>query len=153
MPTHAKRRGGALIAALAKPHHKHRLSIDFLIGFMGQRSVYDFTTGMQAALRGGTTTIVDAAPTASPYTVAPIEFGSYLLFRIVFRTEPADLASIKLYAYADHEDGRPIIQQATYAYPPTPQPSHGFTGQQRVYEPRRGGELDYWCEMRKAAAK
>ena len=33
----------------------------FLIGFMGQRSVYDFTTGTQAALRGGTTTIVDFA--------------------------------------------------------------------------------------------
>ncbi len=33
----------------------------FLIGFMGQRSVYDFTSGTQAALRGGTTTVVDFA--------------------------------------------------------------------------------------------
>lgn len=102
---------------------------------------------------GGTTSIVEASPTASPYTVKPVEFGSYMLFRIVFRTEPADLASIKIYAYADHDDERPIIQQATYAYPPTTQRSHGFTGQQRVYEPRRGGELDYWCELRKAVSK
>jgi dihydropyrimidinase len=33
----------------------------FLIGFMGQRSVYDFEKGTQAALRGGTTTSVDFA--------------------------------------------------------------------------------------------
>ena len=33
----------------------------FLIGFMGQKSVYDFHTGSAAALRGGTTTIVDFA--------------------------------------------------------------------------------------------
>lgn len=139
MPTHAKRRGGALISAL----------------LLAAASAHA-GTGESVACHvtyGGTTTIVEAAPTASPYTVAPIEFGSYLLFRIVFRTEPADLASIKLYAYADHEDGRPIIQQATYAYPPTAQRSHGFTGQQRLYEPRRGGELDYWCELRKAATK
>jgi dihydropyrimidinase len=33
----------------------------FLIGFMGQRSVYDFYSGSVAALRGGTTTVVDFA--------------------------------------------------------------------------------------------
>ena len=33
----------------------------FLIGFMGQRSVYDFFEGSVAALRGGTTTFVDFA--------------------------------------------------------------------------------------------
>ena len=33
----------------------------FLVGFMGQRSVYDFASGSAAALCGGTTTIVDFA--------------------------------------------------------------------------------------------
>jgi dihydropyrimidinase len=33
----------------------------FLIGFMGQRSVYDFASGSAAALSGGTTTVVDFA--------------------------------------------------------------------------------------------
>lgn len=102
---------------------------------------------------GGTTQTIEARPVASPYAVAPVEIGSFLLFHIVFRTEPADLASIKLYAYANHDDQRPIIAQATYTYPPNAQGSHGFTGQQRIYEPRRGGELEYWCELRKAISK
>lgn len=102
---------------------------------------------------GGETTTIEALPVTSPYAVPPIEIGSYLLFRAVFRREPADLASIKLYAHANHDDWRPIIQQATYAYPPTPQSSHGFTGLQRIYEPRHGGELEYWCEWRKAISK
>jgi hypothetical protein len=49
---------------------------------------------------GGDSSIVEARPTASPYTVAPVDVGSYLQFRIVFRTEPADLASIK-HAYGN----------------------------------------------------
>lgn len=104
---------------------------------------------------GGETRIVEARPVASPYTVAPVEFGSYLLFRIVFRSEPADLASIKLYTYAQHEDvdGRPLIHQATYAYPPVAASSYGFTGLNHAYEPRYGLVLEYWCELREGISK
>ncbi|MGG5807698.1 dihydropyrimidinase [Falsiroseomonas sp. CW058] len=35
--------------------------VHFLIGFMGQRSVYDFWSGTAAALRGGNTTVIDFA--------------------------------------------------------------------------------------------
>ncbi len=35
--------------------------VHFLIGFMGQRSVYDFWSGTVAALRGGNTTVIDFA--------------------------------------------------------------------------------------------
>jgi len=35
--------------------------VHFLIAFMGQRSVYDFASGGIAALRGGTTTVIDFA--------------------------------------------------------------------------------------------
>ena len=104
---------------------------------------------------GGETRTVEARPTASPYTVAPVEFGSYLRFRIVFRSEPADLAGIKLYTYADHDDvdGRPLIHQATYAYPPVHAGSYGFTGLNHAYEPRYGLVLEYWCELREAISK
>lgn len=97
---------------------------------------------------GGETRVLRADPVASPYGVAPIQVGSYFLFRVVFQTQPADLASIKVYTYADGEDGPVPIYQATYAYPPAaPVGSHGFTGLQRVYEPLRDGELEYWCGL------
>jgi len=104
---------------------------------------------------GGETKTVEAPPAASPYTVAPVEIGSYLLFRIVFRTEPADLASIKLYTYAQHDDvdGRPLIHQATYAYPPVHAAKYGFTGLNHAYEPRYGLVLEYWCELREDISK
>lgn len=102
---------------------------------------------------GGETRIVAARPSPSPYTVEPLEFGSYLQFRIVFRTQPADLASIKLYAYGHYDDSHPLIHQATYAYPPVHDRRYGFTGLNRVYEPRYGLELEYWCELQKAPSK
>lgn len=102
---------------------------------------------------GGETQIIEARPSASPYTVAPVAAGDYLLFRIVFRRQPADLASIKLYAYGNQENGRPLIHQATYAYPPVPGRRYGFTGLNHVYEPRYGLELKYWCEWRKGISK
>ncbi|HQR58127.1 MAG TPA: hypothetical protein PK503_02185 [Azonexus sp.] len=99
---------------------------------------------------GGETQTISAAPTTQPLAVAPIPIGSYFLFRIVFRQEPADLATIKLTTYADRDEGPTIIHQATYAYPPAPAVVHGFTGLNFVYEPVRDGELRYWCEMKDA---
>lgn len=104
---------------------------------------------------GGTTQIVEGHPVISPYRVAPVAIGSYFLFRIVFQKEPADLASIKLYTYADRDSGPVIIHQASHAYSPTaPQwdflrgAANGFTGLNFVYEPVRDGELQYWCEIK-----
>ena len=47
--------GKTLLPAGVDPH------VHMLISFMGQRSVYDFESGGIAALRGGTTTVVDFA--------------------------------------------------------------------------------------------
>ena len=99
---------------------------------------------------GGETRTISAAATTQPLAVAPVSIGAYFLFRIVFRPEPADLAGIKLYTYADRDEGPTIIHQATYAYPPSPAVVHGFTGLNFVYEPVRDGELQYWCEMKDA---
>ena len=92
---------------------------------------------------GGETQVIRAQPTATPYTVAPIAIGSYFLFRLVFERNHA----IKVYTYADREppQGAVLLHQADYLYPPTSKGRYGFTGLQRVYEPIRDGELDYWC--------
>ncbi len=97
---------------------------------------------------GGETRIVEAAPVADPYTVPTVSIGSYFLFRIVFRDQPADLAGIKLTIWADRDEGPTIIHQATYSYPPRSAPVHGFSGLNFVYEPVRDGELQYWCELK-----
>ena len=97
---------------------------------------------------GGETRIVDAAPTSDPYTVAPLAIGSYFLFRIVFRDQPADLAGIKLTTFADRDEGPAIIHQAVHPYPPPAAAAKDFTGLNFVYEPVRDGELKYWCEVK-----
>lgn len=101
---------------------------------------------------GGQTQLVEARPSASPYSEAPVAMGSYFLFRIVYRQKPADLAGIKLYTYADRDGGPVIIHQASHPLPAVNRPHHGFTGLQYVYEPVRDGELQYWCELRTGAA-
>ena len=99
---------------------------------------------------GGETRIVSTEPTTAPATVAPVAIGSYFLFRIVFRDQPADLAGIKLTTFADRNEGPVVIHQATYPYPPPTAAAGGFTGRHVVYEPVRDGELQYWCEMKEA---
>lgn len=99
---------------------------------------------------GGEQRLLIAAPTTSPYTVAALPVGSYFRFRVVFESAPKGLASVKIYAYSDREEGLVPLHQATYAYPAdTSRRGHyGFTGQHFVYEPARDGELQYWCEMK-----
>ena len=107
---------------------------------------------------GGETRTLAAAPVSSPYAVKAIDVGSFFHFRVVFEERPAeaDAAAVKIYTYADRDDGPMLIHQASYAYPPvdgraaSPRPG-GFTGWQSVYEPVRDGELQYWCELPAAA--
>jgi hypothetical protein len=102
---------------------------------------------------GGETRVVEARPMDSPYTVEPTAIGSYFLFRIVYRRQPADLAGIKLYTYADRDSGPVIVHQASHPYPPARSSAYGFTGLNFVYEPVRDGELQYWCELKRRAGK
>ncbi len=98
---------------------------------------------------GGESRVLTARPVASPYAVPAIRVGSFFKFRVVFQTRPADLASIKVYAYADRDGGPEPIHQAIYPYPPAADHGapYGFTGRQFVYEPELGGELEYWCRI------
>ena len=103
---------------------------------------------------GGETQVISATPTASPYDAAPIAIGSLFLFRMVFQRTPPGLGAIKVYTYVDRDppQGATLVHQAEYLYPPLPSTSvsrYGFTGMQRVYEPLRDGELQYWCAWKK----
>ena len=88
-----------------------------------------------------------ARPVASPYEVLAVQVGSYFQLRVVFQKRPADLASIKIYAYADRDEGATPLHQGTHPYPPATGGRYGFTGLQYVYEPVRDGELQYWCRL------
>jgi hypothetical protein len=103
---------------------------------------------------GGETRIVRAAASRDPYTVPAVAIGSYFLFRVVFEHPARRLPGIKLYTYADRDEGAVPIHIAHF-----PHPSHtsargtrfGFTGEQFVFEPVRDGELHYWCELERGA--
>ncbi len=102
---------------------------------------------------GGETQVVEARPGNSPYTGEPTAIGSFFLFRIVFVREPADLARINLYTHADLGEAPIPIQHASHLYPVGNQGRYGFTGLQRIYEPKRESELQYWCELREATSR
>lgn len=98
---------------------------------------------------GGETLELVAEPVDSPYGVEGVAVGSYFRLRVVFQDRPADLASIKVYTYADRDDGPVPIHQASFPYPPRDHgDGYGFTGMQFVYEPVRDGELQYWCRVK-----
>ena len=101
---------------------------------------------------GGETQVLRVSPTASPYAVAPVSVGSYFLFRAVFERGPTGFAAVKLYTYADRDEAAVPIHVAEFPLPLPRGGRYGFTGMQRVYEPVRDGELEYWCEMEKQGA-
>ncbi|MDA0191724.1 MAG: hypothetical protein OSW77_15820 [Proteobacteria bacterium] len=98
---------------------------------------------------GGETHTLPARPVSSPYPVRGVAIGSYFHFRPVLQDAPAEHAALKVYTYADRDDGPVLIHQATFPYPPAPggRAPYGFSGLHHVYEPLRDGELQYWCEM------
>lgn len=98
---------------------------------------------------GGEEKVLLAEPVSSPYAVPAVQVGSYFRLRVVNQTSPADLAAIHVYTYADRDDAPVLIHQASYPYALARHGDGplGFTGMQRVYEPVREGELEYWCRL------
>lgn len=83
---------------------------------------------------------------ADPFAVQPVAVGSYLLFRAVVSPPDAQAASVRIFVYADRDEGPVPIHVAEYPHPlGARQSKPGFTGWQSVYEPVRDGELQYWC--------
>jgi hypothetical protein len=98
---------------------------------------------------GGETKRLLAPAVSSPYGVKGIQIGSRFELRVIFQDRPADVASIKIYAYADRDDEPVLMHQATYPYPPTSRRAarYGFSGLHSLYEPQLESELQYWCEL------
>ncbi|MCX9154986.1 hypothetical protein OPU71_02475 [Niveibacterium sp. 24ML] len=120
-------------------------------GFLGQSCLAADSLVCHVTYGGETQTMrADTAP--SPYQISPVAVGSYFLFRMVVERNAGSLAAVKLYTYADRDETAVPIHVAEFPYPPVAGRRHGFTGIQRVYEPVRDGELEYWCEMRKRGA-
>ena len=102
---------------------------------------------------GGETRLVAGLPVDSPYSVAPQPIGNFFLFRVVYQTQPADLANIKIYTYADRDEGPWLIHQATFPANVQNAAVNGFSGLNFVYEPLRDSELEYWCEMQRGTSE
>ncbi len=110
--------------------------VHMMIGFMGQRSVYDFETGGIAALRGGTTTVVDFALQRRGGSMlqglkhrrkqadgrATVDYGLHLIATDVNAETLAELAllraegvsSLKVYTVYE-EDGLKLADGALHA--------------------------------------
>ena len=100
---------------------------------------------------GGETHDVPVASSLSPYREPARQIGSFFKFRTVWVEAPAAEAGFHVYVYGDDPDGPILVQQLSFPPHNVNQSRYGFTGLQRVYEPRRDGELQYWCEQRGAA--
>jgi hypothetical protein len=79
------------------------------------------------------------------YAVPLIPIESRFQLRFAFVTEPAELASLRVYTYVPSTRGPVLLHEAKYKPPYVASPLFGFTGLQSVYE-REGGELQYYCE-------
>ncbi|MDP4300509.1 hypothetical protein [Leptothrix discophora] len=104
----------------------------------------------------GGETVAHAVPAVDdPHAVPAVAVGSYFLIRFVLQTRPRELAAFKAYVYADRSDAPVLVHQLDVAWPPAAVRAvaggtgggagWGFTGLNRVYEPTRDGELQYWC--------
>jgi len=103
---------------------------------------------------GGETRQLVVQPGASPYATKGVAVGSFFEFRAVFQNQPADIAAIKIYTYAERDEGTVLVHQAVYPYPPARHrlSNYGFTGVHFVYEALSNAELKYWCELEPAEA-
>jgi hypothetical protein len=102
---------------------------------------------------GGVESRFQVSPTTDPYGVPARRVGSYLLLRVVWQRAVPELAAVNIYTYVDAPEGPAIIHQGRWPEAAPNGARYGFTGLQRVYEPIRDSEVQYWCEHAREAAK
>ncbi|MEI7613374.1 MAG: hypothetical protein WCK63_10720 [Betaproteobacteria bacterium] len=132
-------------------HHQSVRILACVLGLLGVTSV-DAQQVICHYTYGGETQQLVVQPVASPYATKGVPVGSFFEFRAVFQNKPADIAAIKIYTYAEREEGTVLVHQAVYPYPPARHrmTNYGFTGVHFVYEAMSNAELKYWCELEPA---
>jgi hypothetical protein len=97
---------------------------------------------------GGETWTLDAAPTTTPYQTRNQAIGRYFEFKLINAELPNTGRFVRIYTYAMSSGDPVLIHQASYRPPFDARAAHwGFTGLQYVYEPSKGSELQYWCQL------
>jgi hypothetical protein len=91
----------------------------------------------------GVTATVRVEPAPDPYRVPELPAGDRFAIKFVYVTTPAELSSLRVYAF-QVTDGAPVIVHEARYSPPFAAGPAGFTGNQRVYDDD-GGELAYAC--------
>ena len=91
---------------------------------------------------GGVRQQLVVKPAADPYALPTMPFGSHFRLRVLLVETPADLARIRIDTFAEGDKHMTPLHVGTW---PLPKVAGDFTGQQRIYEPLRDGELLYRC--------
>jgi hypothetical protein len=103
--------------------------------------------------QGGDTRVLDFAPVADPYTVAPVDINGRFRFKAVVIGDARHVEYIKLYIYATNPRHPMLLHQSTWLAPAS---SHdagpsALTGVNHVYSPQLERELVYGCALREQA--
>ena len=98
--------------------------------------------------QGGTAQVLDVAPVADPYSVAPVTVSGRFRFKAVVIGDARRIAYINLYTYFQTERRPILLHQAKYIAPTiASDPAATLTGRNYLYSPGREREIQYGCTL------
>ncbi len=121
----------------------------FLLGLL----VAAFSAAADPRLRcrleqGATAQVLDVAPVADPYSVAPVTINGRFRFKAVVIGDARRIAYINLYTYFQTERRLLLLHQAKYIAPTiASDPAATLTGWNYLYSPGREREFQYGCTL------
>lgn len=85
--------------------------------------------------------------TTDPYNVPPVEFERFRI-KAVAVGDTTKIEYVKIYTYYRSENSFILLHQSTYFSPAMPNSKRqSLTGDQRLYSPIRGHEIQYNCSL------
>ena len=102
---------------------------------------------------GGQTQVLDIRPQTDPYAARPVSIGDHFRFKAVAIGDDSRVDYVKIHVHYLTPRQPMLLQHATYLAPaPTAATDdRTLTGDQRLYSPDLGRELDYRCALRETA--